>query len=304
MAQIYLGPYLIKTGNTGLVQPEIEHAGVSLELSGNDFAATMPVYRRIFSYRPAETQFSDYLIHVQDLRFAVSCKVNLREPPHLGEYVSLDCVLVTLYQEHKPANALFSVLKECREYLPMNSGFEKRCADGAKFVSAEVRALGFEVLNFFAYGRTLSIQMGWVFPQDRHNAEATLSLYAAAIDFKPTPDRTMGKGKWSPPMPGCLWHLLAKVLKTGYRRDPVELLSEEGVSRALASFKWTKVTLSSSKEIRLHRLEFIRQHPEILDKPTEMAKAMLAAGFYTDITQISAIKQQLPKLVAEADAEK
>ena len=221
-----------------------------------------------------------------------------RETPLLAQFVALDCVLAALYLWHHPATPLFTLLEECRRYLPLNSSrFSKRRLEGSNLLRADVRAAGFTVLHFFKYGRTLSIRLGWMFPQGRSNPIPGPCLYAASIDCRPTPSRTLGKGVWLPPLPYTLWFAMAKQLKKFYRKDPLELLSPEGVAAALGCITWTKVFLMTPKEIRQCRVEFVRENQELLDKPTEMAKAMIAAGLYTDTTQFGAIKKQMPKLI-------
>ena len=298
VARISIGPYFIKTSQSGLVNPEVEHAGVSLELSGDEFTATLPIYRR--TRDSDQVEFFDYLVCHRELNFNVSHRPFFRETPLLAEFVALDAVLATLYDEHQPATPLFALLKEFRDYLPVHPSLvQKRRKDGASLVSPEVRAAGFEVIDLFLYGRTLLIQFGWVFPQDRSNPTSSTCLYASAIECKPTPSRTLGKGKWLLPLPNSMRYLLARQLKKFYRKDPLKLLSEEGVAVALERVTWTKVFLLTPKEIRQERIEFVREHPELLGKPTEMAKAMIAAGLYTRYTELGSIKKQLLGLVAE-----
>ena len=186
MANVSIGPHLVQNRKTGVVEPSVEHSGYSLELSGDEFAATIPIYRQIHDRRSSEIDLKDYLVEQKDLPFVVRCPPSFGLNSLSGSFVRLDHVLASLYSDHKTARSLFSILEELREHLPINSSMEKRREDGASLVRADIRDAGFEVKGIFSYGRTLTVGIVWAYPQDRQNPKCPVCVYAGSIDFKPT----------------------------------------------------------------------------------------------------------------------
>jgi len=81
---------------------------------------------------------------------------------------------------------------------------------------------------------------------------------------------------------------------------PSSLLSEVGLQTALDSFKWTKVSLLTTKEAKLARIDFVRQHPELHNDHQALARALKKAELYSDTAEVYAIKKQVPRLIREA----
>jgi hypothetical protein len=166
-------------------------------------------------------------------------------------------------------------------------------------VHPEVRRAGFEVVGFFPYGTGLSVYFAWIAPQDRQVAEGHRHVYAAAIEFRPGPGRTLGKGKWSLPSETSVSYLMALQLRSLLKGDPQQWLSPEGVKVSLGQFKFTKVSLLTRQELKEARLEFIRQHPELHENPRELARALRSAELYSKTTELCAIVKRLPGLFAD-----
>lgn len=78
-------------------------------------------------------------------------------------------------------------------------------------------------------------------------------------------------------------------------RDPTRSKRQQ-VSYRVLTLRRTSRRLAAQER----RIEFTRAHPELWDKPTELAKAMHAAGLYAPATHHSAIARHCPKLVALA----
>lgn len=300
MANLTIGPHLARNGHQGFVIPELEHTGWSLEFAGGELGLNLPIYRVSRDWRRGKTEFSDYLIDPTGLPFAPDCFQFQVTTLSAGVFVSLDSVAGAIYRQEKASRLLPKFLEELREHLPINACSTKRRVDGASLIHPKFAAEGFEVIDFFAYGRSLSVEIGWVFPQDRKNPDCLLNLFAARVEFRPKPNRTLGEGKWMLPMPVTLSYQLAKVLKSLHRGRPVGILSERGKEVALEQFKWTRVSLLTVKEARQARIDFVRQHPELWNKPQELAKALLAAELYSKTTAPYNIRKQLPKLLREA----
>ena len=298
MANVTLGPFLVNNGQTGLVVSNLEHAGYSLEISGDEFALNLCLYRQIHDWQPKAIRLEDFYVRVDEIPFKLLPVVGLQmQSTVVGTLVTLEAMLCSLYVQHEVTRPITSALEELRRHLPINHCTYPRIEDGAKLVCPAVAEAGFEVIQFFPYGRTLSVQFGWVYPQERQNAKAKLNVYAGMIDFKPQPNRTLDKGKWIIPKESVVSYLLTQMLET---LGTSGLLSEAGLNAALDSFKWTKVSLLTVQEAKQARLDFVRSHPELHNDHQAMAKALKTAELYSDTAEVYAIKKQVPRLIREA----
>jgi len=81
-------------------------------------------------------------------------------------------------------------------------------------------------------------------------------------------------------------------------RQPVNALSPPGRKLVLRRFKWTKVSRLTVKQLKKARVEFIRSHPELHQKPKELARAMQQDGLWTSITELHTITKQIAGLRA------
>ena len=211
--------------------------------------------------------------------------------------MSLEAMLGSLYVKPEVSRSITSVLEESRQHLPINHCIYPRREDGAKLVHPALTDAGFEVIKFFSYGRTLSVMFGWVYPQDRQDSKAKLNVYAGTVEFRPQPDRTLGKGEWQIPRETLMAYLLTQMLESF---GTAGLLSEAGTQAVLDSFKWTKVSLLTAQEAKLARVDFVRNHPELHHDHRAMAKALKNAELYSDTAAMYAIKKQVPRLIREA----
>ena len=298
MANVTLGPFLVNNGQTGLVASSLEHAGYSMEISSDEFAQNICLYREARDWQPNAIELEDFYVSVDEIPFKLLpvADTQMQYPP-TGTVVSLEAMLCSLYVKHEVARPITSALEEFRQFLPINHCIYRRRDDGAKLVCPALAKAGFEVIEFFSYGRTLSVKFGWAYPQDRQNTKAKLNVYAGTIEFKPQPDRTLDKGRWIIPIETSLAYLLTQMLETS---GVAGLFSEAGMKTALDSFNWTKVSLLTAQQAKLARIDFVRTHPELHNKYQAMAKALKTAGLYSDAADIYAIKKQVPGLIREA----
>lgn len=298
MAIVSIGPHLIKNGMSGLVAPGFEHTGYSIELAGDEFSLNVSVYRSIFHHQPDHIHFRDFYVSADEITFRLLPTAKIQQQSTAaGELVSLEALLCSLYIRHGIQRPITSFLAEVRKDLPVNHCYYPRIKDGSKMVTLFLAELGFEVTRFASYGRTLAVQFGWVFPQDRQNREAKLNEYAGTIDFKPRPDRTLGKGKWNYPRESSLAYLFTDMLESGGKKG---LLSKIGIKAAIEHFKWTRVSLLTNQEAKQARIDFVREHPELHHNYHALAKALKAAELYSGTAEIYAIKKQVPKMIEAA----
>jgi hypothetical protein len=123
---------------------------------------------------------------------------------------------------------------------------------------------------------------------------------AGALEFRPRPDGTLDAGKWLEPVPGHLIGLLRDILLKASPGPPANSLSEEGRRIVLDSFKWTKLARMTHEEARQARVEFARKHPELLEKPKELALAMRKSQLYSEGTSPENILEHLDSIIAAA----
>ena len=298
MATVSIGPHLIKNGLSGLVAPEIANTGYALELSGDEFALNACIYRQIRDWQPTKIQLEDFFVQLNQVPFRLTPASEIREKDSaIGAMVSLDAALCSLYIKHEVKRPVTSLLQELRNELPLNHCFYPRLENGSQMIKPDLGELGFEVVDFFPYGRTITVQFGWVFPQDRRDSSCKLCLYAGSIEFKPKPDRTLGKGDWRPPLEVSASYLLADWLESKAKKG---VLSETGIKAALENFKWTRVSTLTNREAKQARIDFVREHPELHSNHHVLAKALKTAELYSDTAEVYAIKKQVPRLIQEA----
>jgi hypothetical protein len=298
MAIVILGPHLVKNDLSGPVASDLEHTGYSIELSGDDFTLNASLYRLIHHWQPDIIHLADFFICVEKIPFSLTPAAEVQEKTSaVGTLVSLESMLCSLYVANEVNRPITSLLEELRNDLSINHCFYPRIENGSKLMKPVLVEAGFEVIKFFSCGRTLSVQFGWVFPQDRQDLNAKLNVYAGTIEFKPKPDRTLDKGRWQIPSESSVAYLFTMMLES---LGAEGLLSEAGTQAALDSFNWTKVSLLTTQEAKRARVDFVRQHPELHNDHQAMAKALKSAELYSDAAEVYAIKKQVPRLIREA----
>lgn len=281
--------------------PGVQHTGWAVELAGDPFMMHAPVIQ-LRTRGVGRVSLSDYLVPIPQVPFSVSyLPIDLHGMPG-GGWMPLQTVLTSLYRDYMVARPIESFLQELRETLQFDDWPSRRHARGAELVAPKVAEAGFELKDFWQYGTSLHVSLGWVCPQDRTRPDETFCFHAASIEFRPTPALTLAKGKWILPCETTFAHLLSQKLRSLLRGDAQQWLSEAGHRAALKYFKWTKATLLTRAELKQARLEFVRQHPQLHAHPRELARAMKKAELYSEITELYAIVKQLPRMLEEAGA--
>jgi len=294
---ISFGPFLTRCSGKSVALPNLENTGCVLEFSSATQGARIPIYRR---HEGNGCGFWDYLVREQDVPFPMMRRPYNSVQTGTGLFVGLESLIVALYQDRQVARPLVEFLGEFRDSLALEktalfpnsrprTGFKPRLTE-----------LGFYLVDLFSYGRRLTASVGWYCRQDRTNIENAPFFSAGALEFHPRHDGTLDPGKWLEPVPGHLISLLRDILRKECPGEPLNLLSEEGRRIVLEAFKWTPLARMSNKEARKARVEFAKRHPELLEKPKELALAMREAQLYSETTSLRSILGHLDSIVLAA----
>lgn len=301
MATISLGPFTTPTGTGGTRVHKYEDTGHCIEFGGDVVGGYLPLFLKLDRWQAETVEFRDYYVAIKDLPFEVDC-LNMDIagfPP--SQFVRLECVLVTLYAQNDVRLSLPRFLEDFANCLQLNHGFQGRMVNGAGMLKTHLADAGFEVISVICNGRSLNVNFGWVLPQDRHRPDEGRCFVAGWAEFRPGPNRMLNDGRWVAPGKTMLLSVLYPGFKKLAGKTPFEALSAIGQAAVLERFKWTKVSLLSAKELRVARVEFVRNHPQLHQNLKTMAKAMQQDGLYTDIADPRAIVRQLPKLIVESE---
>jgi hypothetical protein len=296
--RISIGPYFIRSHDRTPVASGIVRSGWNLELAGDAFATRLTVCQ-LQSAPETRPSLRDYLVLVNQIPFRVGYL-----PPDLwsrpgAQLMPLETVLTSLYREHEVSRSLESFLTELRQTLPCQELTTPRRRAGNNWVADKVAQAGFELIELRQFGTVLHARFAWVCPEDRDRPAEPFCYYAGAMEFRPTPARTLGKGKWILPMQTTFAHLLSRKLRSLLRGDLSRWLSPEGREAALGFFKWTKLSLLTRTELRQARVDFVRRHPQLHAQPRELARAMREAELYSPWTELYAIVKQLPRMLEQ-----
>ena len=298
---ISFGPYLTRRGKPESLRSAISYTGFVLEFASENCSGTVPLY----FIKDDDGAFEDLSFLEKDLICDVQLFRRAFAEPMAGRPHPLQHLLAALYLNHKPATPLTEFVTAIREHIPLKTGYNKRRPGFGGLLKEEFAEAGFELIDLWQYGRSLQVSFGWIFPQDRPNPRSRLCLYGGAFVCTPTPDRTLGKGKWMMPLNVIVGYLFATMLKKMcHGKNPVEMLTDQGKEIALETFKWTQVSLLTPKELKNARIEFVRQHRSLHQSPKELAKAMMNEGLYSDTVEVYAITKQLPRLIEAAKDKK
>jgi hypothetical protein len=299
-ARIAIGPYLIRSPENDLFAPGFHSAGWALELAGDAFATRVNIYRKTDG-RSDQVELTDFLVPLNQIPFRVGLLPRQPIAMRAGTLVPLEAVLVSLYQDHEVARGIESFLPElCRSLAFHNTAFESSAVCPGELLVPKATDAGFQVVGFWQYHRSLYVRIGWEWAKASRSHSAKY-YYAGTMEFRPTPARTLGKGKWSLPMQTTIYYLLFQKLCSLFQGDPQNWLTLAGHQTALNHYKWTKVNLMTRAELKQARLEFVRQNPHLHSQPRELARALREAELYAEHTELGAILRQLPRMLEEAD---
>ena len=302
MSIISLGPFISANGKTGIVVEGFVDTGFCIEFSGDDYGLSLPLFRQIQQWRPRTATFDDYYLCGEHLQFNVQSDPYHVVHTEFGTFIRLGCVLSSLYRFNEVRRPLLKVLEEFAGCLPVKANQSyQRIAGGSTMLVAGLQQSGFEVIGLTSYGRSINVQIGWVLARDRAaDGKTGGCFYALCIHFNPQPDRSLDNGRWHLPAETSLGFVLGQMVVGLTGSQPLEALSQAGQQAELKRFKWTKVSLLTTKQLKAARVEFINNHPELHQDFKAMAKSMQQDGLYTDITELAVIYKQVPKLIVEA----
>lgn len=297
MSIISLGPFITPTGQTGIVVDGFVDTGFCIEFSGDEYGLSLPLFRQVQPWRPRTATFNDYYLCGEHLQFNVHSDPYHRVDTEFGKFIRLGCVLSSLYRLNEVRRGLFKVLEELGGCLPVKAErLSQRIIGGSTMLAAELQQAGFEVIGSTSYGRSLHVQIGWVLGGDRADRKMKRCFYAVSLHFHPQPDRTLNAGRWQLPTETSLEFLLGQMVVGLTGSKPFNALSQSGRKAVLKRFKWTKVSMLTAGELKRARLAFIRAHPQLVEQPKELAKAMKEDGLWTSITELHVIVKQIARL--------
>lgn len=292
---IFFGPFIAKAQTRGGYLPTFENTGIAMEFAAAEVARVATIYRRMWpdSDDVALFGFSDFFIHQADLPCDVRAYgYSMKEVPD-GVLIPLEDVLASLYQKYRNARPLRQVLEELREKL---GPAHPSAPPPPNLLKPELAALGFRVERVFPYGRKLSVSLEWA-PVADINQPSFCSVGMGFIEFVPERDRTLGKGKWIKPRADILGLNLRTELIHMFRGAPITIFSPQGVANLIDEFPWKPISLLTRKELDEAKTNFIRQHPELHNNLNELAKQLIAQGFYSEGSDRYVAKKYILKVL-------
>jgi hypothetical protein len=212
-----------------------------------------------------------------------------------AELIPLDEVLLAIYRKYSAPRNAIELLEELRSKLPTVAATTKRWPNHLAPALAE---RGFRSEMVFPYGRTMTVEILWNPVQDIDRI-SPCSVRLGNVEFKPQPDRTLGKGRWTKPRSDIFGMILRGELTKIVKGSPINYFSEEGIAALVEKFRWKPISLLTRKELEAAKVQFIREHPELHTDLQGLAKAMIEGGLYSEGTQPSNVRKTAAKILAE-----
>jgi len=297
--KLVIGPLFVRSSPPDRPSLEVEPLGVSLEMASAHSSFRSPLYRKVCSWNTNLRGLTDIIIQASNLPFEFAYP-RLFAAQAGGElFVPMESLLVGVYEHFNVCRSVFSVFGDLRDLVEFSEG---RIPPKEPLIPAAAD-IGFEVSKIESDHRSLCVDVDWFPPQDRGRTERRLVISSAAIDFRPLPDGTLGRGKWYAPREGFARVLTCRELRKIVPGDPIDLFTKTGKAELLNQFEWTPLARMTNKQARAARLQFVREHPDLTHDPRQLAEAMQKAGFYSDLTTLWQITKFVPSLLAEAQAQ-
>lgn len=212
-----------------------------------------------------------------------------------GLLIPLDEVLLAVHRQFSSSRSPSLAIRELRELLdPSNP----ERAPVENLLNESIARAGFRTTVRSHYGRTISIHVEWVPPCDAGRL-SRCSVSMGFIEFKPQPDRTLGKGKWIKPRVDLLGLVFRSELAKISTGSPFEYLSPEGAKQLVEEFAWKPISLLKRKELQEAKIDFIRKHPVMHQDLSGLAKAMIEVGLFSEGTDRSRVKRYAMKALKE-----
>jgi len=297
---ISFGPYVTRVGSPEPYGREVERTGCKLEFASAGIGFEFMLYRRICSWKRELPDIHNLLLHEAEVPVDISYFECFSVENEHGVFVPLESVLSSLYSSGSVSLPITSFLEELHSFVPFTDGFHQRCAHGIKLVDERLASRGIEAGQAFSYGRTVMVPLVWVPSSARDTGDGAAAAYLAGVEFRPRPDRTLGRGKWLEPKEWTLASSTTKFLRKMFKRSAAGVLSEAGQHYVLDSFEWNELSRMTSREARSARVAFAKTHTNLHGKPRDLAVALKQAGLYAESTSISQIIKHLSPIIARA----
>lgn len=296
--ELTIGPIFVRSGSQAQLNSLLFRLGISLEMATTTEKFTAPLFRKIRSYAPDDFEFSDIVIPESDLPFSFSYRPTFAVNTPEGIFVPLESFLTGLYREYRVFRSVFAVLTELFDVTVFPDSSRNRF----ELLVSGAASLGFFVASVVSYGRRLLVDIDWAPPKDIERLSTSASVSSAAIDFRPRPDGTLGRGKWVQPKDCFARVLLDAELRKLVSVNPIDLFTGKGRTQLLQHFEWSSLAKMTSKQARLARIEFIRTNRDLTQDTKKLAEALQKARLYSESSSLYQIAKSLPSLIAEASA--
>lgn len=291
------GPFLACFAGPLARVAEVAPTTHAIEFVCQNQSVRIAIYRRSLASAPT---LSDLFLHEPDLPPFCKCHAYYSLATTAGVFIPLENLLVSLYQDGQAARPLMELLCDFRATLlkaPIPPSLPM--IPWAAF-RPEITAAGFYLVSLRTYGRRLTAHVGWICPSDRSTLETALWFDAGALEFRPRPNRTLDPGRWMSAATTPVATLMSDQLRTASPGAPLDLLTQVGQERLLLSHEWTPLGLMSKREARQARVRFVREHPDLWDRPRELASAMCQASLYSSTCNPHEVARYMGAIIAEA----
>lgn len=294
---LVLGPYVTRHDEAYHLDSKLFYTGYALEFSTQHLGSRMPVFRDVEWYNSFE--FSNYLVPCSVVPIDIQhWSFQLKQHPS-GEYVSLDAVIVGIYKLFKNLRPIQVFLEDFNSCLQVqNRGFIDKIGE-FPFESVVEKA-GFSICDLSSYGRRMMAEIAWIFPAARTERGTKTCITVGKIEFKPRPDKTLDRGKWIERGGNTVGSLLFEQLKAFAPSSPIDLIDDNSRRGLISQFEWHPLALKTTAEARAARIQFIKEHPNLLKDHKVLAQALKDAELYAAETTLHQICKFLPSLIAEA----
>jgi len=297
MSQIVLGPFFSRYPQSKKFSGFVP-LGVNLEFVAGDHTANLPLYQKIKDY--PSTGPGNYFIPAQSISWKIVYRPFFSQQVNGTLLLPLDEVLVSMYESFTCPRDVRALLTELRDFLKSAEKFEANKWHGQKLLKEHVMAEGLRVTEYFAYGRGQHISLRWVPAQDLEEEGSPLSVSLGLFELLAQPDGEFSPGKWRDfRTDRNLGTLLRKELNSIMQVPPLGLLSDLGLEIAKREFKWQPVHFMTPKELKVARLDFVKNHPDLWSDHKTLAKALQEAKLYQKETDLGHIRRSIPKFLQE-----
>ena len=298
--EIVLGPYFVgatqNPDEPAKVSENVIGVGVAMEFATANRSYRIPLFRKIYSFDPSRFQLENLQLHSKDIPCDVEYRPFFATETAVGTFIPLDAVLAGIFREFKVQRSLLAVLTELSDTIAL--GFPFSCLAGCLIDS--LAKDGFELSLQNSYGRSVCGVVCWVPPSQRNQPQRG-GILVSSVDFRPRPDGSLGKGSWKEPWKESVSSELCRLLRDRAPGTPLEILTELGKEKLLATFEWTPLARLTTKQAKEARIEFIRSNPHLLTNIRSLAEALRNAQLYAESTTVHQVMKFLPALIQESE---